>query len=397
MQDAEIKALKDRILNQGLTGVPMIAIVEQLCETISAAFAIHRMSIGMQTLHPLVEAHSIRWIAGTGIDMIQSEHGYSEKEDWLSSPISFMFKNELANFRCRLDQPGDWQQFPLLMELAQEGCSEYYATLIPFSESFYPMIDETDGMLASWATKNPDGFADTFENFVDQIKPALGIVSKLTDRENITVNIVEAYLGNDAGSRVLKGQIERGELVTIDAIIWYSDLRQSTWLAENLTNQDFLDTLNTYFECTADSVLEHRGEVLRFIGDAVLAIFPIEKFETAQHAAQAAWQAASLAQQRIDEVNSTRRENQLVLLNFGLGLHAGSLDYGNIGVSSRLEFSVIGTVANEVARIEGLTKTLDEPVLVSESFAKLLDIDWRCMGPQPMKGVKNDPVIFASP
>ena len=395
MQDAEIRSLKDTLLNQSLTGVSLRTIFKQFCESIEAPLGLYRMSIGMQTLHPLMEAQSIRWTANEGIDMINSEHGYSEQEDWLKSPISFMFENELTHVRHRLDHPGDWQQFPLLNELALEGCTEYYATLIPFSEQFYPMADESDGMLASWATKRPGGFCESFDKFVDEIKPALGIINKLQDRENAAVNIVEAYLGKDAGSRVLMGQIERGELVTIDAVIWYSDLRRSTWLAENLSNQDFLDTLNIYFECTADSVLEQQGEVLRFIGDAVLAIFPIESFGSAENAAQAAWRAATLAQKRISQINSMRLKQQLIPLNFGLGLHAGSLDYGNIGVASRLEFSVIGKVANEVARLEGLTKTLGETVLVSESFSNLLKINWKCLGPQPMKGVKINPVIYA--
>ena len=196
---------------------------------------------------------------------------------------------------------------------------------------------------------------------------------------------------------MLKGQIERGELVTIDAVVWYSDLRRSTWLAENLSNQEFLDTLNTYFKCTAGSVLEQRGEVLRFIGDAVLAIFPIKAFDNAQHAAQSAWKAAKQARSRIHKTNSIRSENGLMPLNFGLALHAGSLDYGNIGVENRLEFSVIGTVANEVARLEELTKSLEESILVSESFAKLLNIDWKCLGAQPMKGVKHNPTVYAPP
>ena len=149
-------------------------------------------------------------------------------------------------------------RFPLLSELAQAGGTEYYATVISFDEATHPLEDDGDGMLVSWATQMPGGFPDSFFIFVENIIPALGLASKLADRESAAVNIVEAYLGKDAGYRVLMGQIERGDLVTINAIVWYSDLRRSTWLAENLSNQDFLHTLNTYFECTADSVLEHR-------------------------------------------------------------------------------------------------------------------------------------------
>lgn len=391
----DIQSAKDRMLKLALAGDSLNTIISSLCETISGPLEIYRMGIGMPTLHPLVEAKSIRWTAEEGIGMLDSEHGYSEQEDWLKSPIYHMFEHRLKFLRYRLDLPGDWHRFPLLHELACAGCTEYYATVISFNEHNYPSNEDRDGMLASWATDRPGGFSAAFFEFVKQIKPALGIVCKLADRESAAVNILEAYLGTDAGNRVLKGQIERGELVTIDAVVWYSDLRQSTWLAENLSNQDFLDTLNVYFECTAGSVMELHGEVLRFIGDAVLAIFPIEIFASAENAAESAWRAAKLAQGRIQEINVKRSETALAPLNFGLALHAGSVDYGNIGIPCRLEFSVIGTVANEVARLEGLTKTLGESILVSESFARLLDIEWKCMGSQPMKGVKNDPTVYA--
>lgn len=395
MQDTEIRSLINRTLNAGLTGVALDQIFRQICETIAPSFDIVRMNMGMPTLHPLMEAQSMSWTADNGIEMFRSEHGYSRRDDWRNSPIFHMFKNRLPVLRYRLDRPGSWQRFPLLQELASAGCTEYYATLISFDENPHPTQDDGDGMLVSWATRLPGGFPGGFFTVVDQIKPALGIACKLAARESTAVNIVETYLGKDAGKRVLEGQIERGELITIDTIVWYSDLRCSTQLAENLSNQDFLDTLNTYFECTADSVLEFQGEVLRFIGDAVLAIFPFQLFDTPQQAAACAWSAACQAQKRIDQVNRDRRDKQLEPLGFGLALHTGSLEYGNIGVPSRLEFSVIGTVANEAARLEALTKTLGEPVLVSESFAGLMNMDWRNLGQQSMKGVKQAQRVYA--
>ena len=195
--------------------------------------------------------------------------------------------------------------------------------------------------------------------------------------------------------RVASGQIERGELVSIDAVIWYSDMRDSTYLADNLSSQEFLDTLNIYFECTAGSILEHNGQVLRFIGDAVLAIFPVETFATAELAAESAWQAATMARDKINQVNPARESVNLQPLDFGLGLHAGTLNYGNIGVPTRLEFSVIGPVANEVARLESLTKELKTSVIVSESFSKLLPLNWQCLGFQKLKGINKDLSVYS--
>ena len=395
MSDTDIEQLRDWIIQEGLKEFKFEQIFQTVCETLAPQFKLYRVSIGMATLHPLVEARMLRWYRGTGLEFFESEHGYSSQDDWLSSPISHMFNNLLKELRYRLDKPGDWQRFPVLVELADSGCTEYYARVVSFDNDPNPSSENPDGVLAIWATDDPNGFSDEFFSTLDQVLPCLGLVSKLEDRESTLINILEAYFGQDAGMRVASGQIERGELVSIDAIIWYSDMRDSTYLADSLTNQEFLDTLNAYFECTAGSILENSGEVLRFIGDAVLAIFPVENFGTATNAAESAWQAAIDARTKINKLNPERKAANLHPLDFGLGLHAGILDYGNIGTPTRLEFSVIGPVANEVARLESLTKDFNRPVIVSESFSKLLDLNWEHLGTPKLKGVNKDFSIYS--
>jgi len=392
----DIESLKNTIILQGLGGEEPELIFESICQFMSSEFNLYRISMGMPTLHPLVEATSFSWTSDTGLEVLHSEHGYSEKEDWLASPIAYMFDHELDQLNFRLDQGSEWQRFPLLKELAQKGCVEYLAKMISFNENPTVSLDDsTDGMLTSWATTHPDGFPEAFFQTLSELLPTIGIVSKLSDRENALTNILEAYLGQDAGIRVANGQIERGELVSIDAVIWYSDMRNSTYLADKLSSQAFLDTLNVYFECTAGSILENEGQVLRFIGDAVLSIFPVESFGTAKNAAQAAWNAALMARKKINELNPKRKLINQDELDFGLGLHAGTLKYGNIGIPTRLEFSVIGPVANEVARLESLTKELNRSVIVSESFSKLLPLDWECLGTPNLKGVNKEFIVYS--
>ena len=395
MSKFDVQELKDWILKQGLKEFSLDYVFVELCKQICTEFDLYRISIGMPTLHPLMEAKTLRWIRHTGLESFDSEHGFSDRDDWRASPISYMFNQELETLRYQLDKPGDWHRFPLLSELADAGCTEYYAKIISFDDDPNPTSESTDGMLTSWATDHPGGFPEDFFQMITQILPALGLVSKLADRESALINILEAYFGQDAGMRVANGQIERGELVSIDAVIWYSDMRDSTYLADTLSSQEFLDTLNTYFECTAGSILENNGQVLRFIGDAVLAIFPVESFGTAKQAAQGAWHAASMARDKINEVNPIRQAANLHPLDFGLGLHAGMLNYGNIGVPTRLEFSVIGPVANEVARLESLTKELNRSVIVSESFSQLLPLDWQCLGSPKLKGVNKEFLVFS--
>ncbi len=395
MSDIDIEQLRDWIIEEGLKEFRFERLFQTVCETLAARFKLYRVSIGMATLHPLVEARTLRWYRETGLEFFESEHGYSNQEEWLYSPISYMFNNLLKELRYRLDKPGDWQKFPVLVELANSGCTEYYARVVSFDNDPNPSREDPDGVLAIWATDDPLGFSDEFFSTIDKILPCLGLVSKLEDRESTLINILEAYFGQDAGVRVANGQIERGELVSIDAVIWYSDMRDSTYLADSLSNQEFLNTLNAYFECTAGSILENNGEVLRFIGDAVLAIFPVESFDTATKAAEAAWQAATDARKKINQINSERVTANLHPLDFGLGLHTGILDYGNIGTPTRLEFSVIGPVANEVARLESLTKDFDRSVIVSKSFRKLLALDWEYLGTPKLKGVNKDFSVYS--
>ena len=190
----------------------------------------------------------------------------------------------------------------------------------------------------------------------------------------------------DAGRQVLNGQIRRGDGEMAHAVIWYSDMRDSTRLGDSLTAKEFLKTVNSYFECTAGAVLANGGEVLRFIGDAVLAIFPIRDGDP-RLACELAMAAVNDAEARLRSLNEERAQDGLEGLDYGLGLHVGDVMFGNIGVTERLEFSVIGAAANEVARIESLTKTLGRRTLASSEFARCVPHYWENAGEHTLKGV----------
>jgi adenylate cyclase len=223
------------------------------------------------------------------------------------------------------------------------------------------------------------------------------VAFKINIQSQITQNILSAYLGPEAGKQVLKGNIQRGDGETIHAVIWYSDMRESTSLANAVTGKKFLQALNVYFESTAGAVLSHGGEVLRFIGDAVLAIFPIRDEGATQKACECAIKAAILARENLVQANVTRKEKGLIELDYGLGLHIGQVLFGNIGIPERVEFSVIGSAANEVARIESLTKELKENILVSSDFAKHLSLDWVDAGDHNLRGVDRTLTLYTPP
>ena len=263
--------------------------------------------------------------------------------------------------------------------------------IVPFGEN------ELDGMAGSWSTDRPSGFSDDDLQALLRLQQRLGVACKMRIKEQIARNVVTAYLGPDAGLRVLSGQIRLGDGETIRAAIWYSDLRDSTRLAESLSQDDFIQLLNIYFECTGGAVLAHGGDILNFIGDAVLAIFPIKNGQsTEQQACSRALAASQDAQRRLAAVNRDRKREGAEPLVFGLGLHVGEVLFGNIGVPERVSFSVIGPTVNEVARLEALTKKLGHPVLASENFACNTADEWVRLGCHKLHGV-GDPIEVCAP
>ena len=214
--------------------------------------------------------------------------------------------------------------------------------------------------------------------------------------------LLYTYLGKRTGERVLSGLVKRGDGERIYAVIWYCDLRDSTSLSESMSLESFLGILNDFFDCTAGPVLDHGGEILRFIGDAALAIFPIggtsksleEACSPTEGACERALTAARDARSRIDALNERRKNRGEEPLNFGLGLHVGEVMYGNIGLQQRLEFTVIGSAANEAARLEALCKELDQSILISWEFPRCFPDQMSSLGLHRFRGVSMPKEIF---
>ncbi|MFT5116218.1 MAG: adenylate cyclase, partial [Parasphingorhabdus sp.] len=238
----------------------------------------------------------------------------------------------------------------------------------------------------------PGGFSDSDIRALQRVQNQLAVAVKVKIKDEIATNVMSAYLGPVAGQKVLNGLIQRGDGESIPAIIWYSDLRQSTQLAEKLGSEKFMQMLNHYFECTAGAILENGGEVLRFVGDAVLATFPLGNKRITRSSGRklvAAVRSALAGMKALQE--------QGLPVNFGIGLHCGEVLSGNIGVPTRLEFTVIGATVNEVARIEDLTKKLKSPVLISQELAANLECELVSLGTHNVKGVGRGIEVFTLP
>ena len=382
------KATESWLLDRALDGAGLADVLVGLCARVDAAgVPVCRAVIAWPTLHPLFDAETLNWTRGRGVVLHQMPHHPEERPEWLASPLRHLLVGKLDWLRRRLDGPDAVVDFPLLAELAAEGITDYVAVHIVF-DAPRAAGEEDRGCLVTWATDRPGGFTESHLAFLAGLRRGIGIVARTALLSRIATNIAETYLGRRAGGDVLAGSIRRGDGHAIEAVIWYSDLRRSTALAERLPRDAFLALLNRYFECTAGAVETAGGEVLEFIGDAVLAVFPIVGEADAGAAVRAATAAADDALARLAALGGDE-------VRFGVALAVGEVMFGNIGIPARLAFSVIGPTVNAVARIEAATKLIGAPVLATAAVAAVDPDGWHPVGAHALAGFAEPVELYA--
>jgi adenylate cyclase len=390
---ALIDSLADWLIAQALDETDLESLFAGCCERLrSAGLPLWRGFIALQTLHPLIRTVALTWHCDSGLARAEYLHADGLR-GWEESPFRHMAESDKRMLRRRLTSDDAGVDFPILRELRDKGACDYLAYIIPFGKHDFTK-PRSEGIVGSWATDRASGFTDHEIDTLRRIEKRLGVACQATVKAEITANVLNAYLGKKAAQQVLAGQIRRGDGEMIHAVIWYTDMRNSTRMADVLPPGEFLRALNGYFECSAGAVLDHGGEVLRFVGDAVLAIFPIEGDDAARHACEHALAAARQAQERIAALNRDRAKAGQPPLAFGLSLHIGDVMYGNIGTPARVEYSVVGPAANEAARLENLTKTLRRSILASGDFVRQLPGSWESLGNHQLQGVEEPVEVF---
>jgi adenylate cyclase len=391
--DTLVQALSNWLIDQAFGDPDIVEVFGGLCERLRGlGIPVARGYLAWPTLHPMIDAESVHWRSDQGAELQSHLHDNVESEMWRRSPMRFVVEHDLGVLRRRLTGPQALVDFPILEELAEEGHTDY---LLLATRFLIPRVDEDGGqggVLVAWSTKHPNGFADLYISVLHRLQRRLAIACKTMVLSRITRNIADAYLGRIAARRVLSGQIRHGDGEAIEAVVWYSDLRNSTAIAETMPQDRYMALLNRYFECAAGAALACGGEVLDFIGDAVLAIFPVEPDSDRAEAARKASSAIAEADRRRRRMLA---EDPDLPLDFGIGIDAGSLIFGNIGVPDRLTFSVIGPTVNQVARIEKHTKQLDVLALATAGIAEASPDDWRDAGTHSLPGLKMPVKLFA--
>ena len=377
----------DWLLHKGRRLPTREAVVGELCERVRAAgLPIERVAFFFPALHPQYFGVALYW-DGHKVTVRPGTHDFVHTAEYRDSPAARITAGERV-IRRRIELGGDQLDYPVLHEFRALGLTDYVIVEVVFSAGVRNSV--------SLATRRPGGFTDHDIAELERLLHPFALVMENFSGRDLARTLLETYLGRITGSRVLDGQIKRGDGQSIDAVIWFSDLRESTPLSASLGEQRFLELLNDYFVATAGAVLEHGGEVLRFIGDASLAVFPTAG-EPARAVCERAVDAAHAARARARAANSARQSAGLPAFEYGIGLHLGRVYYGNIGTPERLEFSVIGVAANKAARIEALCKETAQDVVLSSAMAAALGAPCRSLGKFALRGVAGAEEIFALP
>jgi len=368
MDDLQLAELAAWITEAGLAGQSEIAALTGFCDrAVHFGLPIARAIVLADTLHPIYEGRAFRWNRDKDTTVL-TEYGRSDEDlgRWQRSPFFRLEQTGETLLRRRLTAESR-EEFSIFPELIDAGMTDYVAMVNRFATE--AIIGDMDGIYSSWATDAPTGFNDADIAALCRLAPLLALTVKSASLARIAETIVETYLGRDAGRRVLEGRMARGITDQIQAVLWSSDLRSYTRISDTADPGEIIPLLNEYSGAIISTIYDQGGDVLKLIGDGVLAIFTVED---RTRACESALAAAIAARRSVTEVNRSRAAANLPTTDMYLGLHIGEVFYGNIGSEDRLDFTVIGTAVNEVSRIATLCRSVDQPLLISSDFAAAL-------------------------
>ena len=394
MTEAQIAELMAWIAGEGLAGRAETDVIGGFCERVAAhGVPLTRVIAFIDTLHPIYEGRAFRWergIAGvTPTDYGPSTEGEAA-ERWLASPFHHLLTSGESLLRRRITVEGQDEYFNLRGLLAA-SITDYVAIVDRFATD--GAIGGMDGFYSSWMTDRESGFAEADIALLQRLTPFVGLAVKAASLGRVAQTLVETYLGRDAGRRVLEGRIGRGVTDRIKAVLWFSDLRNFTRITDTAPPEQIIPMLNGYADVVVSAIHDNEGDVLKLIGDGVLAIFPAQD---RRHACAAALNAARSARDAVETLNTWRAGEGLPITDLYLGLHIGEVFYGNIGSQARLDFTVIGPAVNEVSRIAAMCRSIDQPVLLSQAFTAAAGEPSRfvSVGRYALRGVARPQELF---
>jgi adenylate cyclase len=355
-----------------------------MARLVAAGHAMERATLHMSTLHPQLLGMTANWRGDLGTcDELQVNAHVTDTDDYLTSPLKVIIE-EGQSIRMNPQDPEAGSTYPIMNTLAAGGFTDYWGFALKREELLFTLV--------TMATRHPGGFPERTIEAVRALLPALALNVEIVSRGKIAEHVLDAYLGQRIGKRVLSGDIKRGFGETIDAVIWVSDMRNFTGLSDRIESADMIRLLNAFFEALVDAVHRRGGEVLKFVGDGMLAIFPISGSQSASAAAEAAVTAAQEGLAAVKHLNEAGSSEQISdvswrPLDMGIALHRGAVFFGNIGSKDRLDFTVIGPAVNLAARVEPISKETGRRLLLTDKVAELLQHPLQTLGEFRIRGL----------
>lgn len=387
--------LEDWLLTDAINETDLLSLAELLAwRMVAAGLPVVRATIHVGTLHPQLTGFGWIWSKFDGLcDEIVVKAMSARSEAYMRSPLRLAIEDGQSLFLDVRD-PETQALYPVAGELAEQGITHYAVLPMP------KRIGANRFDVVTIATAEQNRFTKQQQDQLDRVLKYLALHVHRHTARRIAENVLSVYLGPSAGKQVLEGSISRGDGNAIEAVIWVADMRGFTELTEKYSGPQVNRILNGFFEQVVSAVTDNGGDVLKFLGDGVLAVFPFQCAETAADAAKAAMTAADEALRNLDAYNTNPCEDIRSLngwspIRCGIAMHIGEVFFGNVGGQDRLDFTVIGSAVNEAARLEALTKRVMRPVVMSQQVADLLEIPLDDIGHHELKGIVQPVRVFA--
>jgi adenylate cyclase len=385
MNASDLKKLADWLIDGARSLANPADVMAETCERLArAGLPLWRVGVFVRTLHPDIYGRNFIWKPGAKVELGTVDFEILKAPEFQASPLAVVF-GQGVEVRGRLFDPHA-NEFPFFADMRTEGVTDYLALPLPF-------IDGTVNA-SSWTTQQPGGFTDEQLGALRAIIPPLARYIEITSLRRTAAILLDTYVGNRAGERIMGGQIRRGHTETMHAAIWLSDLRGFTALSDRLPAETVVDILNQYFDCQVASIRAHGGEVLKYMGDGLLAVFPIDEYVgDAEQVCSGVLSAAHESRASVADMEFPIGET-VERFRFGVALHVGRILYGNIGGGNRLDFTCIGPAVNLAARLEKIAGRLHRTVVASEGFASICRGGWSDLGEFPIAGFSKAERVY---
>lgn len=384
----DVQPVIDWLVHEGRLAPEPVQLIQQFADRLVAAGApLARFTLGLQAIHPQWRTMGLQWRRGEKVVQAARPHGIENTPDYIGSPIQELVLTG-SPVRYRLDRLGN-EHHTVLHDLARSGGTDYYAMPMRVLYGRPPAL--------TFMTDRPEGFLDSdiekFRRLIDHLAP----IAESHIGYRVSRTLLETYLGRVVGEQILGGSIRRGDGREINAVLWFSDLRDFTGLNERMPADALLELLNNYLQLVGDALAKNGGEILKFIGDGVMGYFPADDALFLPQVTANALEAAKQLIEDVDAANSARAAGGADPMRFGIGLHVGQVTFGNVGTQDRLDFTVIGPAVNRASRLEGLTKALGVPVCASAEFNDVCQVPMKSLGKHRLRGVPQPVEIFTLP